>query len=703
MSYDLLKDFGDDPDHAESNPHWILHVIRYAQPLTSSRQRIAARTEFSDNDISFDDLDDTLTATRDPLTISKSCLSLSVSSTKANYIQQLQAVLAPRYNFLSAIMPGDWILAWMVQSKAAYQRVRRALRGLDVSAPASSWKDLVDQSIREEKAGAFSVNDFDSGLKFVGQVRDVRKVFAQAPTGMRYVRYNLSASGFNPLDSAVIFEPGLSRNEQYIEKFMANLGIALKEIFNESATDSNKGGIEVNKMLPLLLNVLVGKGLEGIGIASAGLKLAYGAGAVDDAARYAYPIPAELAHLLGVRQPSKPVYSYADILESIVGLQKYTNYRSQELSQEMSQFFPDGAELVTISPRHTTAHPLLGTYLPMPTAFNGKTVWSLMREYSNPALNEMYTAVRVTPNKKIMPTLVARQLPFSSPPVVDKVGSDQATSYWELPRWHVSPVLVSSYDLGRSDALRVNYVHIVAQPTKQTLITTSATQAVLFPPVADAQDIKRNGLRHYTGQSPTSSVEIEGGGPRFTMDILSDFLMGGHLTLTGTMVLRGIPAPIAVGDNVEFDDTIYHIESVVHTAKIEGQGKKSFTTSLSLSHGMRADINKALSGMGVAAVIKKDRLNWKAQQYLDAAGPDSVVPPATFRGLSKSDAEAQRAKIAANYGLVQERNNGIAVLELESNLKNPDILYYQGIQLGDNTGYDPGFTFEDEDDDDGSV
>jgi hypothetical protein len=57
--------------------------------------------------------------------------------------------------------------------------------------------------------------------------------------------------------------------------------------------------------------------------------------------------------------------------------------------------------------------------------------------------------------------------------------------------------------------------------------------------------------------------------------------------LNGTLECVGISEPIAVGDNLEFDSVVYHIEQIVHNASINPQnGMKTFRTTLSLSHGV---------------------------------------------------------------------------------------------------------------------
>jgi hypothetical protein len=75
------------------------------------------------------------------------------------------------------------------------------------------------------------------------------------------------------------------------------------------------------------------------------------------------------------------------------------------------------------------------------------------------------------------------------------------------------------------------------------------------------------------------------------MSLIADWTIGSHLTLNGSLHTYGIQSPISVGDNVEFDNTVFHIDSIVHSCRQEaGSGRKNWTTQLALTNGMRADI-----------------------------------------------------------------------------------------------------------------
>jgi len=181
--------------------------------------------------------------------------------------------------------------------------------------------------------------------------------------------------------------------------------------------------------------------------------------------------------------------------------------------------------------------------------------------------------------------LVARQLPFSS----DFGPTDIATTkFLELPRWKIHPTLVRKVDVGRSDAMRWNFVHVYGDPGPVSdAARYNTAQVPLNPPVRDDLDTARSGLKNYSATVSCHHSDINNHGPLKWMALLADWLMGQHLTLTGMMEVEGVQSPICPGDNIEWDGVVFHIESVTHTCSMGG-GSKSFSTTLALTHGVAA-------------------------------------------------------------------------------------------------------------------
>jgi hypothetical protein len=568
-TYDVLQDFGGTPD-ISTTPCWVIMAVRFKYPVSYMRSK---KGSFVDSTSA------ALGAEAKPLLIiQSSVLSMMTQSNKGSHCSMLDATLAPTHNWSRELLPGDWIVAWMHNSPT---HLRNVIKRATENKPCNKWND---------------------GLKFVGRVQSCRKSLTEDQNGKKTVRYRLQGKGFSEFDSQVFFDPYLALREEDILDWMGNLGIKITEFLTE------KKGVDVNKAVPTLLEVLFGRGLPpgAPNGKKAALQIREGPIARDSAeAPYAYVVPSPIGGLLGKTSRSKPggALAYADILEAIIGLQRYedagglqdfltalSSKRAVDFAQiARTTFVPDGIGgqkgLVK-----TTEKPLLGSFLPSIPQFTGKTVWTILDQFTNPAVNEMYTCLRVNWEGNVVPHLIMRQLPFSTPAMKDEFGTD-TTPYLELPRWKLHPALIKGFDIGRSDVTRFNFSHVYGQSIAQASNVSLTTQLVDNPPVRDPIDIQRNGMRADFLTVACDSKDQDKG-PAKWMAIRSDFLMGQHLRQNGTVQTIGIHAPICEGDNIEVDDLVLHIEGVMHQCGLV-EGKRSFITTLAVSHGMPVNAAEA--------------------------------------------------------------------------------------------------------------
>jgi hypothetical protein len=567
-SYDIINDFHVKATDAEealtSSPDWCMAVVRFQNPLTYDR---AKRESFSTL------FHDGVQIRGKPLIVRDECAALQVTSTKASHLTQLTASILPNSgtNFLAEILPGDWIFAWMAHD--------------------STTIDTVIKNVLDGK----SANGFMDGLKFMGRVGAVRKIIQQSPGGVRMLQYSINATGFTEFDATLFYEPHLAANVPALGLYFANLGTQLDQLI------SNAGqGINVNLALRTFLDLLLGQGVTtNLGLPSSDRRLRSTAG-LDSP--YSYVVPKEVGAVIGKTTKSKPdLLSAADCLEFIYGRQEYNAQKLATLEialADSSSSHDPGAVARGFSPdgtrgggnRRFTGNDMLGIFLPTPPQFSSHSVWSILNQYLNPAVNEMYTCLRANPQGDIVPTLVARQLPFSTEQAPATPTSQQAappvTKFLSLPRWKVHPILVRKADIGRSDAMRINFVHVYGDDGPQTMNPVGG-QIVLAPPYRDDLDIARSGLKPYMQTIANAPVDnVDGESAKKWMAILADILMGQQLTLTGLLEIYGVQAPICPGDNLEWDDTVFHLESVSHSCSIDPAGLKAFVTTCALSHGL---------------------------------------------------------------------------------------------------------------------
>jgi hypothetical protein len=598
--YPLIDEYSSDSNSTQeivSNPYWVLAVVRLALPLSFDRSTLASVSNKTLEGV----------ASRGaPLIISSDCLGFSVSNQKDNHVKQLTAALkTSSANYLTEILPGDWILAWIVNGEEHFENLLSRIQYASPNDPC---------------------NMFDDGLKFVGRVHNVRKTLTVAESGMKSANYTLEAYGFRELDCQFYYDESLASidfTSQNITTWMTRIGSNFNDIFKLNQEKSGLLQDNISVIIPQLLDILVGNGIPQ-NINQIGQQPNTGASKSKDAP-LAYLAPQTVCAYLGISSgqisESKSFFSYADLLVLINGVQSYTNDNS--LGNKWDMFIPDKADNLSgfsnaISPqRIATGTPLLGAFLPITTSFCNIPVWEVLNQYLNPTINEMYTCLRVAnfpqandPSKtqgRIMPTVVLRQIPFTtnafknqvtprpnpevptpSSAILNQIPHINITRFMDLPRWVMHETLVKEYNIGRSDVTRHNFVHVYGQDANSIGGNTVTAQLALNPPIRDDLDIQRSGMRGYMTTVACAFINQLGAAPSIWMALAADRLMGGQFTLNGTLSCQGITAPICEGDNMEWDGVVYHIESVQHTCAIAGDGKKNFHTTFTLVNGLRA-------------------------------------------------------------------------------------------------------------------
>lgn len=556
-SYDVLKDFdGGTDSYVSSSSYWVIAVFRLKYPTTYRRNKF-------DFTFTQGNVPEGVQIFNKPLILSDECPQLTVTSSKTSHTTTLQAVLYPTEDFLQKIFPGDYVFAWMMNNKERHDSV---IERLGKGEPCNSFLD---------------------GLKFFGKVESIRKQISQNPDGHKMSRYTFSGVGFGEFDNQIFYDPYLAERTPEIGTYFGRLGAELNSLIH-----TNGQGISVNLAIPFFVDILMGKGLpSNLSRGNTDSRLRATAGLEGE---FSYILPMAVGSVFDKTISSKSggVMAFADILELVYGIQKYDDNSADSVvfgDSELTSgriFTPNGTG--TISSRRFTGTEMLGTFTPDIPQFTNTSVWNILRQYLNPAVNELYTTLRVNPSGRIVPTLVLRQHPYTT----DRYGGDlPVTKFSNLPRWKIPEVLIKTVDLGRSDALRINFVHIYGT-SQATGVRGPTEQIVENPPFRDDADIARSGFRPYMQTVPCSisDTRTTGAGgvgqPTKWMEIVSDFTMGQHLTMTGNLHTFGIQAPICIGDNVEYDGVLLHIEMITHTCSINLEGKKEFSTALQLSHGV---------------------------------------------------------------------------------------------------------------------
>jgi hypothetical protein len=525
------------------------------------------------------------------LIIDDDCIAWNVVTGKDSHVANLQMhLIKSNTAYANDISGDDWVIFWAFDNWNDYNTVKQQVQTLQ------------------------RANAFNTAPKFIGRVSTIMKDKTTDLVGHRSVFYNVTCYGFVELDSNMYFDSLLQQlDPQDALSFFAFFEGSLKP-------DSPLGPlVQTDKVVPKLLKLCLGMGPSGVfknGGPTTNPSL-------TTTPNEAFLIPKTVVKLL--LDPSvlegdtiKTVGpTYIDLLQMYVGVQNYTPPSTQTNAQakvhstgradpNILGFIPNITSTISNN-FYLASDSLTGAHLLVPLQFDNQTVWSVINHYIATPMNEIYTCLKIDPDGYVVPTVVCRQIPFSTNAFADE---NSVTRYLDLPRWNIDKSVVINIRTGKSAVLRQNYVHI--SPNVFMLntndLSTKELGLLLAQPVADPEDIKRSGLRPQIGTvgavinqnnndvNPSSVSEKQG---RFWNRLIADSFFNGHQKWSGTATTRGIQKPICEGDNCVVDNVIYHIERVSHSGSINGEGKKDFITTLQLSMGISLDSDKDPDGLPV--------------------------------------------------------------------------------------------------------
>jgi hypothetical protein len=576
----------------QSSPTWVLTFVRW-------QYRDTLRTPTDNPD-----------QVRPPMVIENDCVSVSTNMNKGTLTPSMNATLKlTDVNYETEIAPGDFVFVNMLNWQRDSRRV-------------------ADQA-RANKP----INGVNDGFKGFYKVQSVRRSLStDAKSGEKTVTFNITGFAFTEFNNTVYFNPNLV-NQKDLENqalFIADVGV----FWRARVTAAGKPPIQ--DTIAYLIQAFIGSGVSTKAAKVSGMTVTPNAH---------FLVPTLVGRLLGVvdgnpgnqndnQHKYKTTQAAKDIYLYLFGIQHYASgSATTNLSTGMN---PSNLKPQMEFPGfYYTAQLCGGISLLKPEFWNQVKLWSILNQYTNTPLNELYTCFRVAPHvNRIMPTVVFRQIPFTNSDFMTQPLSPGAainaqakannifvTTFLTLPRWKVTADVILDLDIGREEAARINFVQYYSKSNFNDKGVEISGETAAKNYMFDASDIERNGLRPYIAQvqfDDDINISVQNG-PIWAR-IVGDALTGGQLKMNGTMVCKGITEPITVGDNLEFDGTVYHIEQVSHTSAINpGDGVKQFRTTISLSSGI--NIQGSTKGMTYSEMTYSDayklrQQDWKYNQVL---------------------------------------------------------------------------------------
>lgn len=492
-----------------------------------------------------------------PLLIADEVTDVQVERSKAQHVKTASVSLRHTPALLRTVLPGDWAMVWLVPDRSGLEDLlARARDGRPCNLP-------------------------QDGLRLVGRVHEVRKNLRMLADGKRDMATTLQLVGFSEFDALLYYDLAVATNDvlqQSVGRWLTRVGVDADAWFAKHKTEGGQDNI--NTIVPAILDLVLGQGVSSDLNAGAGegLSAAAGAGA-DENAPNAYLVPNEVGRLLGVL-PSGKALSFGELIDPLVGVQAY------KAGKELENFVPNSVQALS------------GSFLPFFPQLINTPFWSVLQQFLNPSVNEMYTALRLTiqdGRPAVAPTLVVRQIPFTTE-AFESDRVEHVTKFLSLPRWVISPTLVVASSLGRSDARRCNLVHVYGAASQLAGNMNITRQLVENPPLRDDLDIQRSGPRPIMQvvECGADAEDVKTSQAGKWMDLVADWSMTAHMTLNGTIETVGLPGPVAEGDNVECDGVVYHVESVSDSYHVDGNVRQ-WRTTLRVTNGVLADSDDEFS------------------------------------------------------------------------------------------------------------
>lgn len=519
-------------DSHQTSPGYVLTFLRWSNRSTFYYKTIASSQEV-----------------RRPLVVYNDAINVKVTNSKAALTPTMTAVLkAGDINYSTAIHPGDFILVNMLNWESDAELVRNRAISLQ------------------------PINRYEDGFKGVFKVQNVvRNVSVDPKTGTKSQVFTITGAGFTEFNNVINYNPAI------VSAFsQAGTSLYQNQIGNEFA-NLLKAKVNIQDITRILFKILLGQSRKTSKIKE-----------VQNYGNTHFKVPSDLGRLLGVNEATYAV----DVFNFIIGIwKKTTNIPSdptyKNFNQSMSKITGD-------KNFYETGTPIQGVKEVKLEDWNQKTAWSILMGYSNQTLNEMYTTYRLSPDgDRVMPTVVLRQKPFNN--LHYRAESEYPVSnHLEMPRWKISSDLLKSLQLSKNEAARFNFVQVFTQTIPGIQKTSQAFQIAAGNFQFDKGDIERNGLRPYIKSSPfnfLSQKDLKEKAVPWSK-IVTDWIIDGHLRESGTLTFVGLQDPISVGDNLEFDGVVYHIEAISHDMSVAPSGIKTFKTTLTVSHGIDKRSNK---------------------------------------------------------------------------------------------------------------
>ena len=377
---------------------WCVCFVRFAEPCS-----MGAASPFE---------------TLNPLIIENDCVGCHVSRPKGNFAKTASLTMrVGQIYFQNATAPGDWVFIWMSDQQEQIDQIVEALT-----------------SIKNGGESSIPLNDWKSGLKFAGRVLNLNTTDTISSDGVRTVFQNVECQAFLEFSTSIYYT--------FVSKAMngkadgtmdpAASNAFLSKGLSAAMTDTGEKFLNYMQILgaqnrtPDRVIALLLIFILGIDSNKNPANLMGAKGALGDAIH----IPPEVGSILG-----RPGNQYLwEVLAYYGGLQQYGGGNSpgnfapimaggSGFTQSLlgGGSHKDDKAVIQVSDIECKG------FIPeiFPPIWDNRSLWDVLSQFLNPAVNEMFTSFRVNKHGRIMPSITVREIPFGTG-LFDKVHTISA-------------------------------------------------------------------------------------------------------------------------------------------------------------------------------------------------------------------------------------------------------------------------------------
>lgn len=367
------------------------------------------------------------------LVIENDCVGVEVDNPKAGFAKTCQLTMKiGEIYYKNAVAPGDWVFVWMSDQQDNIEQILDRL----MKDPNGTTRRL------EGTDPSYQLNNWNSGLKFMGRVLSVPEADSISVGGQRMIAQTVSCQAFLELASSIYYT-FIAQNvltlDQSVKDNVMNSDFYAKEIAKigskpSNATTSNPQKSASNGLEVALTNLshafdnfyrrTDGKDeITGDSSPEAVIGMLFiitmGIDADSNLVNNAIPgargtfsdaigIPRSVSGILG--RPGTKLWQMYNLY---LGIQEYDSSASSVWQRFSPKFTPETSKKGSVFYKTPTRCKGFVPFL-IPPIWDNNSFWNIYNSFLNPVCNEMYTCLRINRDGRILPTLVVREKPLST-------------------------------------------------------------------------------------------------------------------------------------------------------------------------------------------------------------------------------------------------------------------------------------------------